>query len=323
MNLGTKIFSLIQIKQRKNCANNLIELSRTLISKKTSSLTCKFNKKFERMIRVRFDHGANKIAISLKCKVTEESEREFNLNRDLDEPISATFQKLHANFSKQLSIRKQRVAKKMKKACDDASKTVESMQINDLSNKQTFNVEEINEQDVKFELFDIQNNLVAYETKNRDAWKENYVLKFTNQAFQVCVDLPALKKLTLPKLLIAGLPAVAKIQTETEASYELINKYSHFYWYCSENQIEDIEKVKHAELEWRLISDGVGKKFCIIHEYCENKLIKLVCIPSNGKQKGLAIEAVSGTICMKGLDMSKFPMTFRHKETLKHTDSNQ
>jgi hypothetical protein len=275
------------------------------------------------MIRVRFDHGANKIAISLKCKVTEDSEREFNLNRDLDEPISATFHKLHANFSKQLSIRKQRAAKKMKKSGEDAIKSIEPMETNQSNGKQTLNDEETNEQELKFELFDIQNNLVAYETKNRDAWKESYVLKFINQAFQVCVDLPSLKKLALPKLLIAGLPAIAKIQTDSEASYELINKYSHFYWFCSEQEIEDIEKVKHTELDWRLITEGVGKKFCIMDENCEKKLIKLVCIPKNGKQKGLAVESISGTICTKGLEMEKFPMTQRHREAIKKTDSNQ
>jgi hypothetical protein len=142
MNLGTKIFSFIQIKQKKNCAINLITLTRTFISKKTSSITYTFNKEFEKMIRVRFDHGANKIAISLKCKVTDDSEREFNLNRDLDEPISATFHKLHANFTKQLSIRKQRAAKKMKKSGEDAIKSIEPMETNQPKDKQTLNDDE-------------------------------------------------------------------------------------------------------------------------------------------------------------------------------------
>ena len=63
------------------------------------------NKKFDQMIRIRINEKEKKVSLSLRCQMAESVEREFNLNRSLDEPISATFQKLYSNFSKQLNQR--------------------------------------------------------------------------------------------------------------------------------------------------------------------------------------------------------------------------
>ncbi len=68
------------------------------------------------MIRVRLNETEQKVNISLKCLVNADTEREFNLNRSLDEPISATFQKLYSNFIKQVKSKDARSNKKLKVA---------------------------------------------------------------------------------------------------------------------------------------------------------------------------------------------------------------
>ena len=66
------------------------------------------------MIRIRLNETEKLVNISVTCKITESIEKQFNLNRSLDEPISATFQKLYTNFLKQVNAKDSKSNKKMK-----------------------------------------------------------------------------------------------------------------------------------------------------------------------------------------------------------------
>jgi hypothetical protein len=90
--------------------------SRTIHSYNIQPSIKLLNKKFNKMIRVRLNETEQKVNISLKCLVNADTEREFNLNRSLDEPISATFQKLYSNFIKQVKSKDARSNKKLKVA---------------------------------------------------------------------------------------------------------------------------------------------------------------------------------------------------------------
>lgn len=100
---------------------------------KSSANLRAFNKKFDKMIRVKFNDEENRVLISLRCKLMPPvsaqdgqeavaaaavaaavAEREFNLNRSQDEEIGATFEKLYANFQKFASPKMNKLAKKQK-----------------------------------------------------------------------------------------------------------------------------------------------------------------------------------------------------------------
>ena len=66
------------------------------------------------MIRVRLNETEQRVSISLKCLIQTDQTREFNLNRSLDEPILATFQKLYSNFLKQAKSKDAKSSKKLK-----------------------------------------------------------------------------------------------------------------------------------------------------------------------------------------------------------------
>jgi hypothetical protein len=129
------------------------------------------------MIRIRFEPNTGRVAISVTCKITEDSEREFNLSRSRDEPISATFQKLYANFTKQLTAKQNKANKKNKKQPDDSKSTQEASM--SVSSSDTI------ETNLPLSLYDLENNLVSLETKNSDAWKEGFVFKLNDQVFKV------------------------------------------------------------------------------------------------------------------------------------------
>ena len=63
------------------------------------------NKPLDTMIRVRLNKAEQQVNISVKCEIAPSLQKEFNLNRSLDEPISITFQKLFAHFSKHNKIK--------------------------------------------------------------------------------------------------------------------------------------------------------------------------------------------------------------------------
>ena len=157
-------------------------------------------------------------------------------------------------------------------------------------------------------------------------------------------DLPHLKKLNISKLLIAGMPAIAKIEIESDKMFEKINSNSKFIWYHSKETFENEEgKVldeanrsneqkaakKHKpqldfdNMEWVLMKEGINSKMCTLSEDCENRYVKVVCIPSDGEREGKAIECRSNYLVQKKIDLQMLPMTERHKLTTQKLDSDK
>lgn len=103
---------------------------------KSSASIRAFNRKFDHMIRIKFNNDENRVSISLRCKLVNNNnndtnnnnnnessmtavganvaEREFNLNRSQDEEIGTTFQKLYANFQKFTTNKTNKLVKKQK-----------------------------------------------------------------------------------------------------------------------------------------------------------------------------------------------------------------
>lgn len=279
---------------------------------KPSNALKQLNKKFANMIRVKFDAKENRVSLSFRCKLTETTEREFNLNRDVEETLASTFEKFYSNYTKHVDYK----TKKSKQPTpgDEAASDYKSL----------------------IQLYNLDNELVDWQTKNKHAWVENYTFKVKDQLFNVCLNVPSLHKVSLPKILIAGMPAVAKIEIDSaEEQHDAIHKHSEFVWYVSETQFnEDDKKLppgknKHlkksfdlSQVKWHLIDQGFARKMCILDRNTANKLVKVVCIPRDEKREGLAVEVVSSAPVMEPMEMEKMAMFERHKHTQHKIDPN-
>lgn len=281
------------------------------------------NTKFKKMIMIRFEND-NKVSISVKCQLTPTTEREFNLNRNKDESIGTTFNKLYSNYTKQLS-NKTKSNKKLKKdeVIDPA---------NVLAMKQVVITEPTSE-NLPINLYDLENKLVPLDTKNEDAWKENYIFKINDQEFKVLVNLPCVKKFSISKMLIAGYPCIVKTEFEPENQSHIINEHSKFFWYYSQNKFEEQNADNKKKptfnvetIEWKLMefeNNGQNAKWCQLSDDCHNRLVKVVCIPNDSKRDGVAVEHISSTTVLEKIDVNKLPMTERHRETNFYLDAKK
>ena len=163
-------------------------------------------------------------------------------------------------------------------------------------------------------------------TPNKKAWVENYTLRLYDQTFRVCINLPSIEKISLLKLAMAGFPTVAKIECE---SIE-IERNSIFNWYVSDRcfTIDDrvplatdkkkkIKVFDVSQVKWRLLEgkSGRAKRMCMLDKDVANHLLRVECIPSDGKREGVAVEAISAYPVDEGLPMNELPMFARHQLT--------
>ena len=234
-----------------------------------------YNLKFEKMISIRYNEKTEKINLALKVNVPNSKEREFTLNRNLDEELGNTLQRLYSTYIKQVNIALNKANKKMKKNDPE----------NDNSNRiksETTNKEMLDENSLPLTLYDLENNTVPLTTKNKDAWRENYTFKFSDQSYKVTVNLPALKKISLTKTLFAGMSALVKIEVEPECDFDELNTHSFFSWFVSDETFQSSEsekfKMPHQgildKMKWNLLDEGLNKKSHVLNDDCENRLIK-------------------------------------------------
>ncbi len=152
--------------------------------------------------------------------------------------------------------------------------------------------------------------MVPHDTKNENAWIENYTLKFNNQNYKVLVNLPVIKKIELPKLLIAGFSATVQTLNESNSNSEIINKNSKYFWYSRE--------ATNIDAKWNLINvagNGSNSKWCILTNDCFDCFIKVICFPNDGLRDGLPIECVSANTVKEHIPSDKLPMSERHLHT--------
>ena len=258
--------------------------------------------------------------ISFEYKLGDEIKKEFSLNRRNDEDLASAFQKIRNGIDKSVN----HLLKKAKHSKKD-----------NLNENGRMSTSTVDEQELAINLFDLENNLVALTTKNKDAWKDNFTFKVNDQEFKVITNLPTIKKITLSKLLIAGMPAIAKIETDSQISVEQLSKFSKFLWYKSVNSFENpipdtinSEKLKLDQnelntIEWTLMTEGENKRLCVLDEDCENRLIKIECIPNDGNKQGLTVQHVSLCLVNKKLDFDNSPMNERHKLTKERLTDNK
>ena len=159
--------------------------------------------------------------------------------------------------------------------------------------------------EASLQLYDLENNQLSLQSKNRDVWKDGYSFSIENQIFKVKCYLSLAKSLKLSKKLFAGMPIFCSIEAEHASYIENLHKHSIFTWFVS--------NVDHTELQWTLICSGVGKRMCLLSEDWANKMIKVECIPKidNSKEEGNTIDAVSNKIEEK-INLTEFPMTYVH-----------
>ena len=126
----------------------------------------------------------------------------------------------------------------------------------------------------------------------------------------VVVDLPILKKLSLPKQLISQMPVI--VITDKEDIF--IDKCK-FKWYISSKEFDTND--------WELVNEGVNNRMIYLNENAENKYVKIVCTPNDGIRDGLPIEVISNKTVEKHFDINELPMTDRHKLTTEKMRDNK
>lgn len=295
-----------------------------------SSNLIRLNKMYDNVVRVRIDEKQSKAAISLRCRFDNNVEKEINLSRDLSEELSSTLQRLYANYSKHLQ--KAGSSKKMKKDETDEQTGIDKLKLNNSPQK--------DQDQLPLSLHDLEDNQVPLNTTNRDAWRESFSLKLNDQVYKVYLNLPSLKKVSLPKLMLAGMPAICKLDIDSDHTWDVLATHSKFLWYISESEFNqndlDAEKrnslkkskpssgVNTAALTWNLLEEGVGKKYFILDQKkCLNRFVKVECVPGDGNRNGLAVEAVSTGIVRVSPDLESMPMTQSHKLTRERLSSNK
>lgn len=213
----------------------------------------------------------------------------------------------------------------------------------------------IPEQPPPIYLYDTENNPVDAVTKNKNAWGENYTFMLNEQTFRVRVNLPSVEKMSLPKLMLTGMPSVVKIECE---NIDEIERNSMFIWYASETSfaaavadevveppaaaaaadvikkststasvvsvVGEKKKPKALDLsnvKWQLIDQGKAKRMLILDANLVNRLVRVECVPSDGNREGLAVEAISSNSVRLGPEIDKMPMSTRHALTATRLDS--
>ncbi len=182
------------------------------------------------------------------------------------------------------------------------------------------------EEEVPLYLFDFENNKIPSDTPNKEAWKDKYSFKLLDQYFEVSVNLPCIKKMSISKLLIAGMSGVVKLEFDAEENLiETLSQNSKYMWYYSEKayEREEIGKNTKDNVEWILMEEGFNVRACKLHDCTENRFIKVVCIPSDGKRDGQAFEAISKETVMKKIELMDLPMTERHMMTKEYLKSDK
>jgi hypothetical protein len=274
------------------------------------------------MIHVKFENNSNRISIVLKCMIGN-LEHELRVIRPFDETLDKTLDRIHRHYSKKLQIYLKTLKKNSPTSKID--KTISS----------------------SFKLLDLDNNIVDLNLKNKDAWKDGYNFKIEssllNEIFKVVVNLPAIVNLHLSESMIAGLPIVAKLEVDdVEYDSNKINLYSKMSWLSTktkidQNKFNEWKKIKLKKphftppdesyfnsLEWEVLSEGTNKKYLILNDESEGKLIKCICIPNDGTGRdGIPFEKVASCLVEPKLDLNNFPMTRRHNLTKDKMDKNE
>ena len=199
--------------------------------------------------------------------------------------------------------------------------------------------------DVTFKLLDLSNQEVALETKALEAWRENFKLHATaSKQYPVQVNMPHVKSVDLlSRTLMVSMPAVVTIETDKYLpSCDGHFKFFKYMWYYSRRKYDnpasvffrqqstqkrlrdddtvdetndrpDNDDVEDARNEWILFEQGVNRRVCHLDQKVMNRLIKCVCIPSDGRRDGVPIGAVSTQAVQPQIDVRSLPMTQRHE----------
>ena len=140
----------------------------------------------------------------------------------------------------------------------------------------------------------------------------------------VTINLPEVSKLELSKVLIAGMPAVVKMLIESNDLIEKICVNSKFSWYYSKNVFKDNETIENSlkDIEWGLITSGTNIQMYVLSDECENRFIKVQCIPNDGERDGQMVECISKKIVLKKIQLNSLPMTKAHGQTKHKLNSN-
>jgi hypothetical protein len=232
------------------------------------------------LLFIRYERDKNSLEMLFTYSVSalaSGKEREFRLNRRLDESIGKTFEKLVFSVEKHTSTKKKRKNDGNQVVNESASSLVAT-------------------------LSDHNGQLISAQTLNNDAWKENYKFFLNDREYRVAVDLPHVKKIAFSKVILAAMPTMVSVDLPQDCQNKCF-----FSWYHSDTDI--------IPENWYLIDEGVNKRFCLLNGNVEKKLLRLRCTPNDGVRDGIPIEITSQSAVKKLFEVDELPMTKRHALT--------
>jgi hypothetical protein len=297
------------------------------ISRMTNSIDLLNKDILDKTIRIRPDNTRNRVGIWVVYKLNEKSvDREYNLSRSMDETIGETFHKLFHNIYKKEMKKNMRKVKKLKieeedeeaKSIAEKSSDGSVAEVDAEAEAESALISEEEIAKLPISLYDLSGRRLPYDTKNKDAWHDGYLFKINERSYEVSLNVPAIKRIALSHLLLAGMPAICKIevdnyynnesQTTLYDEYEKrVNNNSTFFWYCSKDEFAFDDQVPHdnhlssnkvnalvqrrkkemlEKVEWQLIASGTSMKMFRLKEECHKKLIKVECVPNDGVKRG-------------------------------------
>uniref|UniRef100_A0A2C9JMN6 2',5'-phosphodiesterase 12 n=1 Tax=Biomphalaria glabrata TaxID=6526 RepID=A0A2C9JMN6_BIOGL len=217
----------------------------------------------------------------------------FNLNRQKNEELKVTLDRLRLNLSKKLN---KKVKKKKKETENNAESSVD--QSTDKSND---NLE------IPLDII-LNGKSVDLSTSNQDAWVRGALLKVGEEEIPINFNPPSVKLRNLPTIILEGFPLFPEIEIEFANLQEC-----EFYWKTFE--------AKHLQKMNLLLSKGQVDLSDAVKSYSYTPLagdlghhILLVCVPKFSASTG-KMEAVISTVPVTQ-GPGPCPFEKRHAHTL-------
>lgn len=175
---------------------------------------------------------------------------------------------------------------------------------------------------------------VSTSELNESAWIDGRCMHIEDQLFHVCVNVPTVRKLSLPQPMMVGFPVYAKMDIEFTDICDC-----EFIWYRLSKGVTFPPREKSNNHEEEHLESDVTEK-CMNSEGSEMSAVKifagrayiptvedigcqlkLECIPVRGDVTGEMATALSSAAVCAGPDIS-FPFEKRHKYTEQLTLGN-
>lgn len=271
--------------------------------------------KMAKMLAVRCVEGEERVQICLKLDLENGNQRTFNFDRLKREDLQTTFVRMAANIGKATNKKNRNVKKRKNRN----GPPVEGLGADPEPEEEPAIPVSISHNGEK----------VDESMSNGTAWVEGATFQVGESVFQVCVNLPNIKSMSLAENIMAGSPIYPKIDAEF-----MDFEQSQFTWHREKpqpvNEGGDSDLLEHGtvkkkqkqdpdvNVEWEPIHTGF---YYIAKDEDLGRRLRVVCVPENGDKKGQEKQAVTKCEVTRGPGIC--PFENRHQFTQKRAEEGR